>query len=277
MHILHDPAVRDLNNPCGFCLNVGNLCSIQITKGKGKKGAFTVDPQQSRCTNAAKLSITSASKSTTHNPCTNVPLACPLCRQDADPVWKYNLRSHILMVHPSADIEQFKHLYDLDPHKQASMKELFKAKPRRSKLKIASGIKISGAHSSQRALRRVFPSVTCIPFLTSLFTLPGLPPTVLIVKITLLNLHQPWQLLDLPVMNILAQCPQLHRQLDPLLPYSLTMLATMLKKLKRSTKRKSTSRTICQASLPIGLRTGIPQVGFSHTAPVPVYTVTRGG
>ena len=44
-HILHDPAVKDLNNPCGFCLNVGNLCSIRIVKGKGGKGAFTVDPR----------------------------------------------------------------------------------------------------------------------------------------------------------------------------------------------------------------------------------------
>src|ERR1700723_3856871 len=107
MHILHDPAVRDTNNPCGFCLNVGNLCSIRIIKGKGRKGALTVDPQRSRCPNAAKLSITSASKSTASNPCTNVPLACPLCREGADPIWKYNLRSHIITVHPTADVEQY--------------------------------------------------------------------------------------------------------------------------------------------------------------------------
>jgi len=28
---------------------------------------------------------------------------------------------------------------------------------------------------------------------------------------------------------------------------------------------------------PVGFHMGIPRVGFSHTAPVPVYTVTRGG
>jgi len=159
-HILHDPAVKDSNNPCGFCLNVGNLCSIRIIKGKGRKGAFTVDPQQSRCPNAAKLSITSASKSTPSNPCTNVPLVCPLCRDSADPVWKYNFRSHILTVHPTADIGQYKELYELDPHERASMKELFKAKPRRSKTKTVSGIKISDAHSSRSALRYMSRQVT---------------------------------------------------------------------------------------------------------------------
>lgn len=151
-----------MNNPCGFCLNVGNLCSIRITKGKGRKGAFSVDPQQSRCPNAAKLSIASTRKSATSNPCTNAPLACPLCREGADPVWKYNFRSHILNVHPTADAEQFKNKYELDPHEQASMKELFNAKPRRSKMKTASSIKSSDAHSSRRALRYIFPQITRI-------------------------------------------------------------------------------------------------------------------
>jgi len=34
---------------------------------------------------------------------------------------------------------------------------------------------------------------------------------------------------------------------------------------------------IIEDDLLLGFRTGIPRVGFSHTAPVPVYTVTRGG
>ena len=116
IHILYDPVIRDSNNPCGFCLNVGNLCSICITKGKGRKGALTVDPQKSRCPNAAKLSITSASKSTASNSCTNAPLVCPLCRKGADPIWKYNMRLHIITAHLTGDIEQYKDLYKLGAH-----------------------------------------------------------------------------------------------------------------------------------------------------------------
>ena len=116
IHILYDPVIRDSNNPCGFCLNVGNLCSICITKGKGRKGALTVDPQKSRCPNAAKLSITSASKSTASNSCTNALLVCPLCRKGADPIWKYNMRLHIITAHLTGDIEQYKDLYKLGAH-----------------------------------------------------------------------------------------------------------------------------------------------------------------
>jgi hypothetical protein len=154
-HILHDPAVKHSNNPCGFCLNVGNLCSIRLIKGKGKNGAKSVDPQQSQCPNTAKLSITAACKSSPSNPCTNVPLECPLCREGSDAVWKYNLHSHIMSVHPTADILRYKSLYELDLHERAAMKELFDAKPRLSKkrLKTATGIKISEAHSSRQALK----------------------------------------------------------------------------------------------------------------------------
>ena len=123
-------------------------------KGKGKNGAKSVDPQQSQCPNAAKLSITAAGKSTASNPCTNVPLECPLCRDGADAVWKYNLRSHFAEVHPTADIERYK---NLDPHERANMKELYNVKPRQSKKKLrtVTGIKISVAHSSHQALKCV--------------------------------------------------------------------------------------------------------------------------
>lgn len=185
-HILHDPAVKYSNNPCGFCLNVGNLCSIRLIKGKGKNGAKSVDPQQSRCPNAAKLSIAAASKSTASNPCTNVPLECPLCRDGADAVWKYNLHSHFTEVHPTADIERYKNLYELDPHERASMKELYNAKPRQSKkrMKTVTGIKISVAHSSHRALKYVSDSSRIGD--TGLHSschliIPGRPKTVLIL------------------------------------------------------------------------------------------------
>ena len=138
-------------------MNVGNLCSVRLAKGKGKNGGKFVDLQQSRCPNAAKLSIAAARKSTPSNPCTNVPVECPLCREGSDAVWKYNLRSHIMSVHPTADITRYRDLYELDPHERAAMKELFNAKPWLSKkrMKTVTGIKISRAHSSRRALKYV--------------------------------------------------------------------------------------------------------------------------
>ena len=33
-----------------------------------------------------------------------------------DPVWKYNFQSHIHIVHSTADVKQFKNMYELGPH-----------------------------------------------------------------------------------------------------------------------------------------------------------------
>jgi hypothetical protein len=154
MHILHDPSLKDAFNPCGFCLNTGGLCSIRVTKGKGKKGALVVDPLKSRCPNVAKLSITAASKYSDTSPCTNHPLECPLCQEGADLVWKYNLPSHIQKVHPTATLEEYEYLYAVGASERAKLKTLYSAKPRHSKKKKqVIDIKISEAHSSRRALR----------------------------------------------------------------------------------------------------------------------------
>jgi hypothetical protein len=109
------------------------------------------------------------------------------------------------------------------------MKELFKAKPRRSKLKMVSGIKISDAHSSRRALRYFVPLLTIVLYLTSLFTLPELPSTVPILRTTLVRQHQVHLALDSLVTSIARSLKPHHRH-DPLLPVSPIMPVTMLEK-----------------------------------------------
>lgn len=94
-HVLHDPQLKDANNPCGLCLSTGNQCTIRLIK-RGK-AVDKIDMRNSRCPNLKKISLASAGKFTTKSPCTNVPLRCPLCPQVSDAVWKYNLCAHIRM------------------------------------------------------------------------------------------------------------------------------------------------------------------------------------
>jgi hypothetical protein len=154
MHILHDLALKNAVNPCGFCLDTGGLCSIRLVKGRGRKGAKVVDIQNSRCRNIVKLSVNSAAKSTQTNPCTNYPIECPYCREGSDPIWKYNLLVHFLTVHPTADHNQHKELYTIGMEERAHLKTLYHTKPRHSKKKKqVMDIKISEAHSTRHALR----------------------------------------------------------------------------------------------------------------------------
>ena len=125
-----------------------------LSKGRARmvQNLLTLSNLDAQTQQSSRLAV---HKSSPSNPCTNVPLECPLCREGSDAVWKYNLHSHIMSVHPTADILQYKSLYKLDPHEHAAMKELYDAKPWLSKkrLKTATGIKISEAHSSRRALK----------------------------------------------------------------------------------------------------------------------------
>jgi hypothetical protein len=94
-----------------------------------------------------------ASKYSDISPCTNHPLKCPLCRDDADLVWKYNLQSHIQTVHLTATLEKHKHLYIVNATERAKLKTLYHAKPWHSKKKKqVVDIKISEACSSHHAM-----------------------------------------------------------------------------------------------------------------------------
>jgi hypothetical protein len=70
----------------------------------------------------------------------------------SDAVWKYNLLAHFKSVHPTATLEKYSSLAEISQLERTRLKQLFNAKPRASKKKVVTNIRISIAHSSQRAL-----------------------------------------------------------------------------------------------------------------------------
>src|SRR5712691_8362546 len=78
-HILHDPSVDCLSEPCGLCLQPAPLCKIVLKKVKGQKGNLTIDMKASSCANLVKFSIAVATECSDSSPCTNRPIVCPHC------------------------------------------------------------------------------------------------------------------------------------------------------------------------------------------------------
>jgi hypothetical protein len=153
-HILNDPRLRGSDNPCGLCLNEGQLCEIFLTQ---RAGTISIDQTKSRCPNIRSLSIKKAEEFSVRQPCTNHPLACPICPRGAAAVWKYNLRSHIETKHPSYNVMLHELVWRLHRDEEVLMRaEWDKLKHHRNRLsKDASARKltISDGHSSRLALR----------------------------------------------------------------------------------------------------------------------------
>ena len=149
-HILHDPRLKDSQQPCRFCLNMG-LCTIQLQLSSK---STTIDVKASRCPNVQKISLKAAAEFRGKNsPCSNHPLPCPLCPPKSFAIWKYNLRSHILTTHPTANVELYNHLFILDPEEVTLMKAQYLSVPRHSKTSRAIDLATSDGHSSRMALR----------------------------------------------------------------------------------------------------------------------------
>ena len=157
MHILHDSALKNVVNPCGFCLAPGSLCSVRLKKGQGRKVGMQIDMQNSRCqhNNQVRLSLTGFAKSTDSSPCTNIPITCPLCPAASDAVWKYNLEAHLKIVHPTANTSEYEALYNVSKSEFVALKNLFNSKPRwtAKRIRDLGNINISEAHSSRIAVR----------------------------------------------------------------------------------------------------------------------------
>ncbi|KAJ6579843.1 hypothetical protein B0H10DRAFT_1678265, partial [Mycena sp. CBHHK59/15] len=123
IHILFDrnPPIDRTANPCGFCLATQSFCSIVLVKRKGGDGAIRIDMSKSRCPNLANLGLASAVKSTEQSPCTNTPLLCPIS-PCADIIWKYNLKSHISCVHPTANLSRYRSHFELAEGEEVALK-----------------------------------------------------------------------------------------------------------------------------------------------------------
>jgi hypothetical protein len=131
MHILHDSALKNVVNPCGFCLAPGSLCSVRLKKEQGKKVGMQIDMQNSRCqhNNQVRLSLTGFAKSTDSSPCTNIPITCPLSPAASNAVWKYNLEAHLKIIHPTANTSKYEALYEVSKSEFIALKNLYNSKP----------------------------------------------------------------------------------------------------------------------------------------------------
>ena len=153
-HVLHDPQLKDTNNPCGLCLSTGNQCSIRVIKHA--RVASKIDMQNSRCPNLKNILLSSAGKFTHKSPCTNIPLHCPLCPQVSDAVWKYNMCVHIRRYHPTTDVNNHMALYTITNDESVLMKGLYLRPPKvKCKCKSTRTLAISEGHSSRLTLQYV--------------------------------------------------------------------------------------------------------------------------
>ena len=82
---------------------ISPVCILQ--KGKGAGSASQIDMCTSHCPNlVSKFFYSAASTERISLPCTNVPVACPLCPLKSGCVWKYNMKTHIMNHHPSIQV-----------------------------------------------------------------------------------------------------------------------------------------------------------------------------
>ena len=153
-HILHDVRLKDVKNPCGFCLRSGTLGCIIYLKTSGK--VTTIDMVASQCPHLRKISLKSASQFTMKLPCTNHPVQCPLCLPKSAAIWKYNLCAHINSSHRTANSDLYQALFNISDKEVILMKGLFLKVPRQGKKSAPKrpGLIISNAHSSRYTVTR---------------------------------------------------------------------------------------------------------------------------
>lgn len=149
-HILHDIQLCDVTDACGLCLSTTNGCVVHLlTKGK----TITISWEKSKCVNLCQFKLKQAATFTPRSPCTNNPLRCILCPNNAPAVWKYNLRSHIAIDHPRAKVELYENAYRISEQEMTLLKAVYLTKPRASKKKKAQGgLLISEGHSTRMAI-----------------------------------------------------------------------------------------------------------------------------
>lgn len=89
--------------PCGFCGRSGCTVSLESTSRNSWKVV-------SNCTHFYKFNVGSTASVSVNNPCTNVPVICPIggCAPNKSrgvklfpAIWKYNFPEHIQQSHSS--------------------------------------------------------------------------------------------------------------------------------------------------------------------------------
>jgi len=160
-HILYDPSVNRLSEPCGLCLRPAPLCRIVLKKAKGQSGNLSIDMEASSCVNLVKFSIAIATACSDASPCTNHPLVCPYCDDSelGQVVWSYNFRQHLLHKHPRISLDDQGDILRLTNLEKKGMKRIWKSRKKQWKVcqkAQRAPLVISETHCSQLVLRYEF-------------------------------------------------------------------------------------------------------------------------
>lgn len=125
-HILHDPSLTQSTQLCGLCLWPPPFCQFFLIKGKSANGSLKINQTSSQgCVMKVKYSYSAAAESSFSSPCSNVPVACPLCSKTSPAVWKYFMKAHFQETHRSAPIPKYEHLWKLSNFEAAEMKRIW--------------------------------------------------------------------------------------------------------------------------------------------------------
>ena len=137
------------------------LCAFYLRKGRGATSAHQIDFRTSRCPNLInKFLYAAASTESTHSPCTNVPVVCPLCPSTSSAVWKYNMKTHLMKTHPSIRSSDVLTAYAISDSEKVALRlwwdKRHKVPRQRRKGNVTQiPLTISEAHSSRQVLSYV--------------------------------------------------------------------------------------------------------------------------
>lgn len=168
-HLLFDKSLDLSQELCGLCFRPSPFCVFYLRKGKGAGASNQIDVKKSRCPNLLlSFSYHSAATESTSSPCTNVPVSCPLCPATSGMIWKYNMKTHFAIKHPSAVYGSYSDPYIISESEREGLLTKWKkrhTKKQRSKagVKWKNKLLISEAHSS----RRVF---SCVSLALSVYS-----------------------------------------------------------------------------------------------------------
>ena len=160
-HILYDPSVNCLSEPCGLCLRPAPLCKIILKRSKGQTGKLAIDMKASSCPNLVKFSITIAAECSDSSPCTNHPIVCPYCddSESSRVIWSYNFRSHLLCKHPRISLDDHSDILMLTKLEKDGMRRVWEHRLKQWKVRRKSQrapLVISETHRSRLVLKWVF-------------------------------------------------------------------------------------------------------------------------
>lgn len=139
--------------PCGFCLRGDSACIIFLTNQNDPQ----IDARRSHCPRLVKFKYGPASESTVASPCSNVPIPCPACSHQAPAIWRYNLKTHLKLVHPEIPLDQYQNLWELSGIEIHAMHELWQriqhSRMTKKKQNPKKMILVSEGHTSRTVMR----------------------------------------------------------------------------------------------------------------------------